>query len=396
LTKVLRSEGVLEAERAVTAFEGKLVDSDVAGMTSVTTFLTLRFDGNTACPSTMVCKMPGPNFEMKILMKLAGMVKAEVGFLKMQSNASTRSNLRVPRLFHAHYNTKTEHFLILMEDLRPARPGRQLEGCEMGRTKQAISLLARLHGAHWENYKASLAWTQLPNHKKRAFVPFVVKHAWPSFYKWAEPHAASGQLPDLSSATRIFEETRASPKALLDQLAKPPLTVIHGDCHSENYLWPADGSEAFLIDWQLSIVGQAAFDVANFVLLSLDVADLAVLEGEILAWYHAELANQLLARGQPAFSLEELKQRYVAGCCYTLLLESVGQGTMSAAELADAQLQAKRLVIFKRIISALNRHTTASLFWDKAADESHAANRCHAAEKTNVASVADTGKPLLS
>ena len=69
------------------------------------------------------------------------------------------------------------------------------------------------------------------------------------------------------------------------EMAKPPLTLVHGDCHNENYMWTPDGQEVCAIDFQLCAVSQGAFDVANFIVMSMlpeVLADQPTLEEDLL------------------------------------------------------------------------------------------------------------------
>lgn len=365
LTRVLRSEGVLELDKSVVAVEVRAVGEMDKGLTSDTAFLGLKFDGETKCPRSMLCKTAGSNIDMRILMKLLNMVGAEIGFLRMQRDERSTANLRVPQLYYAHHNQRTEQFLILMQDMRPARPGKQLQGCHISEAHGVLKLLAKLHGHYWENYGAAHEWTVLPNHPKKRFLNVVLSKSWPKFIKWASPHVKAGNLPTLEAAVQIAQEVLASKGEWLQVMATAPLSVIHGDCHSENYLWPQDADasadEVIAIDWQLSTVGQPLFDVANFLVLSLEGASLQQQEEDLLLYYHTQLKTHICEE----FTMEELRSRYTAGLCYTLVLEAVSQATMSAAELANRELQGKRIAIFGRILNALNRIASPSFFFTR-------------------------------
>lgn len=365
MTQVLRREGLLEADRIITAIDVRAVGDADRGLTSDTAFLALTFDGQSTCPASMACKMAGPKLDMKILMKLANMVPAEIGFLRMQMDGRTSANLQVPQLYYAYHNKRTEHFMILMQDMRPARPGKQLQGCQVSEAHGVLKLLAQLHGRYWENYQAALSFTTLPNSPKRNFVNFILSDSWPKFVKWASPHVDAGRLPSLQVATRVAEEVLSSKGSWMQEMATPPLSVIHGDCHSENYLWPqgteSSAEKVVAIDWQLCVVGQPSFDVANFLVMSMDAAMLQEKEEELIRFYYRELPTQISSQ----FSMDQLHHRYNAGICYNLLLEAIGQATMDAAELANEEIQNKRLVIFDRILNALNRTASATIFFTR-------------------------------
>lgn len=348
----------------MTAIEVHSLSAMEMGMTSDMVFLSLGFDGETECPNTMACKTASSKIAMKILSKLVNMTKTEIGFLRMlQSDES--AGLRVPKLYYAYHNSRTEHFIVLMQDMRPARPGKQLRGCQVAEAHGVLQVLAQMHGHYWENYQAALRWTVMPNDPKKRFLSFVLADAWPKFIRWASPHAEAGTLPSLEVAKSVAQEVLSSQGQWMQEMAKPPLTVIHGDCHSENYLWPegaaASGEKIIAIDFQLATVGQGLFDVANFLLLSMDSELLQKEEEELLMFYHTKLAASIAVE----FTMEEFRNRYAAGMVYTLILEAVGQGTMDTSELANEGLQSKRLVLFRRILDAINRTACPTLFFTR-------------------------------
>ena len=38
-----------------------------------------------------------------------------------------------------------------MEDLAPAQPGSQLQGCSLGQVKDVLAVLAEVHACFWDN-----------------------------------------------------------------------------------------------------------------------------------------------------------------------------------------------------------------------------------------------------
>jgi hypothetical protein len=182
LTALLRDGGSLEPSVAVTAVEVQAAGDEGKGLTSDVFFLQLSFDKPSAtCPANVVLKMPNSNFEMRVFFSLTGMVTAELGFLRnyplhMAARASDRQ-LRTPRLLGSRYNERTQSFVMVSDDMRPAKPGSQLSGSSLADAKRALTLLATLHAGYWEDYTPALAYLRRTDSPENAFIPMVVRCA---------------------------------------------------------------------------------------------------------------------------------------------------------------------------------------------------------------------------
>jgi hypothetical protein len=342
----------------------------------------------------MVCKSANANFEMRIVSKLIRFVDCEIGCLRLLQNARNAVGapvLRVPRVYACDYEPKTQDYCLLLEDLRPRCPGVQANGCNPAEAKQVLSMLGDLHGHYWENYGDCLSFATKPNDRRNRVVPMLLEESWPKFVKWAKAQAP-GVLPDLAKAMLVGKQACDSKGRWQHEMSKAPLTLVHGDCHNENYMWTPDRSEVCAIDFQLCAISQGAFDVANFIVMSMlpeVLAEQPNLEEDLLQHYYGALTAAVTARKAheltkaqavgssaasvgapegasllPVYSFAELKRRYTSGLCYTLCLEGIGQGMQDSKELANTTLQNKRRIVFQRILAAINRNEqTPSIFF---------------------------------
>jgi aminoglycoside phosphotransferase (APT) family kinase protein len=81
------------------------------------------------------------------------------------------------------------------------------------------------------------------------------------------------------------------------------LTVIHGDAHTWNFLFPRAGpSDPYLIDWQLWHLDVGARDLAFMIALHWDPTVRQALERRLLHLYH----QQLIAEGVTGYSFDDL------------------------------------------------------------------------------------------
>ena len=298
LTSILRAGGSLDDSVSVTTAAMQKISSEETGMTSSVYFFRLTFDGDTACPAAVVYKMLNDDFSMRVLFKIADLASTEINFLQHYSTrvADGRPAIRIPRLLATQFNAQTQDFAIVSEDLRNVgRPGSQLRGTmdTIPDAKRAIDALAVLHAEYWENYESTTRFLKTQNHPKRAFVPIIFKDSWPKAVAWMRERQIAGMAIVSSVADEVMSPN-IPPHQYMEECQTPPLTVIHGDAHNENFLFPADVREpAVVIDFQLASIGQGAWDIANFCVMSLDSDVLERVEQELLRYYYDSLARAL-------------------------------------------------------------------------------------------------------
>lgn len=194
-------------------------------------------------------------------------------------------------------STSDQQWLIL-EDLRdthacppwPQRPSdKQLHA--------AVVVLARLH-SHWWDATGERASPGVPHTEAslRAMVNDIGAHL---------PGFIEDLGDDLSGADREVLETvfGSSLKPWL-RLAEPrDLTVIHGDAHTWNFLFPRlDEGTPYLIDWQTWHRDAGARDLAFLMALHWDAQTRKRLEHPLLHHYH----QALIESGTSTYSFEDL------------------------------------------------------------------------------------------
>jgi hypothetical protein len=105
-------------------------------------------------------------------------------------------------------------------------------------------------------------------------------------------------------ARRIYERVFGSSLKPWLRLTDPrALTVIHGDAHAWNFLFPRSGTgPAFLIDWQLWHVDLGVRDLAFLMALHWYPSRRRELERVLVRYYY----DGLLARGLEDYSFDEL------------------------------------------------------------------------------------------
>ena len=187
---------------------------------------------------------------------------------------------------------------IVIEDLRathnhlpwPIPPTRS-------QAEIAIDALAHVHARYWE---ASTLGKTIGRHNTEesltSMVQGVASHL-PAFFDEFGDSLAGG-------VRKVYDRVFASSLKPWLRLTDPrALTIIHGDAHSWNFLFPRSGSgPAYLLDWQLWHIDVGARDLAFFMALYWYPNRRHELESSLIRRYH----EALLAHGIANYSLDDL------------------------------------------------------------------------------------------
>ena len=152
LTAALRAGGLLGDAVVTTASitpvgTGQMCDS---------VRLELTFDRPTDAPTTVVAKLPAADPTSRATALSLRSYEIEVRFYQELAPALP---IRTPTIFYADIDVETASFVLLMEDLAPARQGDQLAGCTPEEAAVAIDELVKLHAPRWgDPALAELDW----------------------------------------------------------------------------------------------------------------------------------------------------------------------------------------------------------------------------------------------
>jgi aminoglycoside phosphotransferase (APT) family kinase protein len=175
--------------------------------------------------------------------------------------------------------------IIVLEDLRathdhppwPIPPSRE-------QSEAAVDVLARVHAACWES--STLGNTIGQPHTVQSLTSMVqgiVKNLSPFMDAFGDALTAEAR----QVYERVFSSSLKPWLRLTDSRA---LTIIHGDAHTWNFLFPRSGSgAAYLIDWQLWHIDVGARDLAYFMALHWYPGRRRELELPLLRRYHEAL-----------------------------------------------------------------------------------------------------------
>lgn len=282
LTERLRRAGAMGDAR-ITAIRWEPIGTGQVG-DSARLYLTYDRDG--AGPATIAGKFPAENAMSRGTAAAFGLYAKEVGFYR---ELASQLSVRVPSVLAAEIAADEVDFILLFEDLGPARGGNQLDSCSLADAREAICQAAALHAPSWENQAMiGKPWLH-PREGQIDQVKALYKNAQVIF---RERYADSLEpeymavCEQLNEAADHWFSRDGSPKCLL-----------HGDFRLDNMLFDIQGGKEpiAVLDWQTVAVGNALTDIGYFMGTGIGNALRERHEDELLELYCAEMS----ARGVP-------------------------------------------------------------------------------------------------
>jgi hypothetical protein len=295
LTEVLRRAGVVEGA-AVAEFAVEPVGT---GQMADSFRLRLAYSPAAArAPGTVVAKFTAADHTSRATALALRTSEVEVRFY--QTVAST-VGMRTPRCYFADVDTSSAEFVLVLEDLAPARQGDQLEGCTVDQADLALAQLSLLHAPRWADPAlARLEWLERRADGANGTVEQLLPALFAGFVERYGPNLGDGVIGvGQRLFARIGEFVRNRPG---------PHTVQHADYRLDNLLFGTEegGPALGVVDWQTVTLGPAAADVSYFLGGSLLPADRRAHEGELVRDYH----QRLVAAGVTRYSPDQLFTDY--------------------------------------------------------------------------------------
>ncbi|HKE75635.1 MAG TPA: aminoglycoside phosphotransferase family protein [Acidimicrobiales bacterium] len=231
---------------------------EVAGFVGVVSRLHLEHGGGV--PDTLVAKLTSPNEQARQYVSYYGLYRSEHHFY---TEIAERVPVRVPRCHYADLGDDASSVVLLLEDLTSLRLGDQVAGGSPADAERLVRAAARLHASWWNAPELDgLDW--LPR-------------ADADLNKARQDHAAANwevfvdRYGDVltPSARAAGELAKTKLADLLDSWwQRGPRTYVHFDVRLDNVFFDdavaTGGDGVALIDWQMSIRGLGASDLAWF------------------------------------------------------------------------------------------------------------------------------------
>ncbi len=270
--------------------------------------LDIHYDRPTDAPGTMVAKLPAADETSRATAKALRSYENEVRFYQQ---LAPELPIRTPKAYYADIDVESASFVLLLEDLAPARQGDQLRGCSPEQAQIALRELVKLHASRWgDRTLADIEWLHGDKATNQQFLASLLPGLWEGF---RDRYTADLGDDVIRAGTVLFSEIEAYLMA-----DSGPATVVHGDYRLDNLLFdPTPGGvPVAVVDWQMCTDGPAMNDVAYFIGAGLGVDERRSAEADLVDEYHASLA----AAGVTDYTLDQCWHEYRRGTWSGLIM----------------------------------------------------------------------------
>jgi aminoglycoside/choline kinase family phosphotransferase len=240
----------------------------------------LAYAGAANGPATLAGKFPAEDAMSRGTAAAFGLYSKEVGFYR-----ELRGHLavRAPQTYAAEIAEDGVKFILLFEDLGPARGGNQLASCSAADARHGIRQAAAIHAPSWNNpVVTELAWLQ-PKEGQAEQIKALYLGAQAIF---RERYADSLE-PEYMA---ICEQLNALSATWFGREGGPRC-VVHGDFRLDNMLFDIKGGaeEIAVLDWQTVGIGNGLTDIGYFMGTGIGDDLRRAHEDELLDLYCAEM-----------------------------------------------------------------------------------------------------------
>ena len=316
LTQALRQTGTI-TDATVKSFDSETI-GEGAGFMGQLAQVALHYEDSAAgAPRSLIAKFPSDIPENRGIGNHFHFYERETHFYR---EIADEVELRTPRCYYSAMDVEADEYVLLLEDLAPARVGDQLAGCSTDEAELAIRHLAKFHATWWESPRlAEIDW--MPFVSDPAQVQAVedsYRDSWDSFL---ERFGDKLQPPMVRTGERLADNIAG----IMAYLAEPPRTIIHGDYRLDNLFFAtAEGGDPLaVIDWQIAFRGLGVFDVAYFMSGGLHPKERKAKEMDILRTYHSILTEN----GVRGYGFDQCLHDYRLSTLFCLVYPVIGGGT---------------------------------------------------------------------
>jgi aminoglycoside/choline kinase family phosphotransferase len=244
------------------------------GQTSSTYRLTIEADG---WPSALVAKLAEGDEAAR--RRVATAHRNEVGFYTQLADSL---DVRTPSCFYGAVSDDGTLFTLILEDLAPRLPGRQVEGCSIDQMSQAVRTLAALHACRWNDEALhDVGFLIRPTPERAQFLGDLALTATGQFISRFGSRLDEMDIATLREVAEVLGDWQLSRAA--------PFSLVHGDYRLDNLMFPPIGDDVVAVDWQTVTVALPARDLSYFIATSLPVEQRRAVEHRLVQSYYDEL-----------------------------------------------------------------------------------------------------------
>ncbi|WP_309623233.1 phosphotransferase [Novosphingobium sp.] len=308
LTAALRHHG-LHADASVVDVQWEPIGTGQVGDSAR---FHLTFDHEQGGPATVAGKFPAEDAASRGTAGAFGLYAKEVGFYR---DLAPHLDVRVPKVLGAELAEDGIEFVLIFEDLGPARGGNQLESCTLADAREGLRQAAGLHAPSWNNP----ALIDTPWLKPKDGHIDQVKALYGNAQTVFRERYGDLLEPEFMAICEELSEGRDAWFGI-DHGTK---CLIHGDFRLDNMLFDIHGGAEpiAVLDWQTVAVGNAMTDIGYFMGTGIGDVMRRQHEAELLDLYCAEMTERGVA-----LSRDAIWDEYVVGA-----LHGVSTAVFSAA-----------------------------------------------------------------
>jgi aminoglycoside phosphotransferase (APT) family kinase protein len=288
-----------------------------SGQTSSTYRLTIDADD---CAPSLIAKLAHGDEDAR--RRVATAHRNEVGFYRQ---LAPFVDVPVPACRYASISDDGASFILLLEDLSPREPGRQLDGCSLAEATMAVRNLGRLHASHWNDESLMDVDFLLPLTEARAeFLAQFARTATEQFITRYAQQLDADDVVTLGAVADVLFEWQLN--------HRDPFSLVHGDYRLDNLMIHPAGDDVVVVDWQTVSVALPARDLSYFVGTSLPIAQRRAQEEHLVATYY----EVLCAQGVTGYSFERCATDYRIGQIHGPMITVLGSFTSSGERSPQA------------------------------------------------------------
>ena len=343
LTQALLSNGLIKS--SVTDVNLGVIGVGV-GLMAELVRIEMTFENPEDIPAVIIAKIAAQNDNREVA-KILDFYNREANFY---NKVADQIPFRVPSSYFAKVNDETYDCVILMEDLGDVSANDQLVGSSEAEAFSAIERIANVHAIYWGKVKSpEYSWMydfMSVNEAKRLQTLLYRPSLRPTIEKF-------GHLLDAEATSVLTKTGEQYPDVWANNMFSQE-TFIHGDYRQDNFIYPEDGTDAVVLDWQVSGCGKGIFDFTYFICQSLQPDVRKRIDKQLVELY----VEKLREGGVTDYSFEQCwsdYRRMVLGC---LMVPVTVCGTL---DLSNERGLAIAECILERNLSAISDLGSAEL-----------------------------------
>ena len=270
------------------------------GISSQMGRLTLAYgSGGPAGPATLIAKLPPTDEQSRATASGLNLFEIENRFY---DELAPEAAIRVPRCFYGDMNRPLDEHVLLLEDLAGSVVGDDNAGSSLEQAELVVGALADMHARWWESPRlGELGWPKTwLDPVEAARMQSLYSDSWPTIeeYGFVVPLAVVDVGDRLGPASAAIHR----------ELSEPPCTLVHGDVRLDNLMFGAEdrAPSLVLLDWQIVARLRGPYDIATFLVSSLEPEERRRVEHGLLGAYH----ERLLAGGVEGYDLDACVRDY--------------------------------------------------------------------------------------